>query len=487
MKTNGQTDKRPVLRYFVSYEHKMDGAYKADLMKRLSARLKTVKDYRFELWGDSEIDPGDDWHESIQAAIRQCEFGLLLVSPYFLASEYIQRHELPAFIAAEPDPPKGSRRAVPVALQAIDFSGDTDLKGLEACQIFMHKGRAYSLQKTNPDKEEFVAALCQKIVGIAKRCHPIGAAVREHHGEPEPLADYIEPEPPQAAATPASNPVSDTVRMEIRAEIGKLLRKPALLEINAALMGQQGEREPRIDPEAWLVPSAIEPFPIAEKIDALHDAVYAGLDLLKEQRPQQLTAALQHSKEILERLLVLAVPDAWVPAGGRHPGGRARGIDIPEKYPLWAEVGYGRLTQSRPRLELEPGPDPIRVFAPRQLGGDDLERGLTHGDALTGILREVWIKVQKREPSPDENWQAQLPLTLKRRARDGERYHFAIDHRRFAAVGRNPVWAEKLGDTLAHLGIFIYGAGAGDPLLIVPEDDLLVAIREYLRLLRKYE
>ncbi|SMF96114.1 3',5'-cyclic AMP phosphodiesterase CpdA [Methylomagnum ishizawai] len=284
---------------------------------------------------------------------------------------------------------------------------------------------------------------------------------------------------------PAPNPgtVCDAIRSEIREAIKKLLGKPALQEVRKALINAQAE--PRLDPEAWLVPCGAGPFPIEEKIDTLHDAVRDGLQAVKEGQPHLLKPARDDAKEALERLLVLAVPDAWAQIGTQHLGSGQRKVDIPEKLPLWAEVAQGRVNGNCPQLALKE--DGIGVFAPNHLDHDELERGLTHQDALVETLRLIWLKVQKCEPPTDLNWQRQLSKTLVRRAKDGERYHITIPHDRYAAISANPVWAEKLGDTLAHFGIFVYATGVGDPVLIVPEDDLLVAIREYLRLLRKYE
>jgi hypothetical protein len=38
--------------------------------------------------------PGDDWEESIQDALKSAEIVLLLVSPDFVASNYINKNEL---------------------------------------------------------------------------------------------------------------------------------------------------------------------------------------------------------------------------------------------------------------------------------------------------------------------------------------------------------------------------------------------------------
>lgn len=476
MATN-QNDKRPLLRYFISYEHKHDSKPKQDLMDRLQANFASAKNYRFEIWDDGEIDPGDDWHDRIQGAIRNCDFGLLLVSKYFLQSKYIKEHELPAFIQPDPSQNPSTKHAIPVALKRLDFSGNTDLKGLEQRQVFMHGDKSFSEYSTDNTKEKFVDTLFQKIMRIVERRHPTNPAPTPQNGK--------------NGQNPVNNPgngstqhtVCDAIRSEIREAIKKLLGKPALQEVRKALINAQAE--PRLDPEAWLVPCGAGPFPIEEKIDTLHDAVRDGLQAVKEGQPHLLKPARDDAKEALERLLVLAVPDAWAQIGTQHLGSGQRKVEIPEKLPLWAEVGQGRVNGNCPQLALKE--DGIGVFAPNHLDHDELERGLTHQDALMETLRLIWLKVQKCEPPTDLNWQRQLSKTLVRRAKDGERYHITIPHDRYAAISANPVWAEKLGDTLAHFGIFVYATGVGDPVLIVPEDDLLVAIREYLRLLRKYE
>jgi hypothetical protein len=159
LSANTTNDNKPLLRYFVSYEHKHDRRYKEDLMGRLVANLDNAKDFRFEIWDDGEIDTGDFWHERIQEAIKECHFGLLLVSKYFLASPYIRKHELPAFVLADPKQTEGQRRAIPVALRVIDFDGNTALKGLERRQIFRHNDKAFIQKSTENGKEEFADAL----------------------------------------------------------------------------------------------------------------------------------------------------------------------------------------------------------------------------------------------------------------------------------------------------------------------------------------
>ena len=87
------------------------------------------KQYHYTFWRDNDILVGEKWHEEILNALRQCDVGLVLVSPAFLGSQYIQDHELPEFVKG------GDKPVIPVMLQPIDLERH-DLKGLQQTQIF---------------------------------------------------------------------------------------------------------------------------------------------------------------------------------------------------------------------------------------------------------------------------------------------------------------------------------------------------------------
>jgi formylglycine-generating enzyme required for sulfatase activity len=85
---------------FISYSHK-DRAY----LERLWIHLHPLEtQYGLQRWDDSRLQPGDLWLEEIEKALQRAQVALLLVSPDFLASAFIQRKELPPlFEAAKKD------------------------------------------------------------------------------------------------------------------------------------------------------------------------------------------------------------------------------------------------------------------------------------------------------------------------------------------------------------------------------------------------
>ncbi len=92
------SEEKPAERYqaFISYSH-----FDKRALEELHANLDHYALSRtIEYWDATKIPPGVKWKEELQKALKSAAIAILLISPAYLASDFITRNELPPLLKA---------------------------------------------------------------------------------------------------------------------------------------------------------------------------------------------------------------------------------------------------------------------------------------------------------------------------------------------------------------------------------------------------
>lgn len=109
---------------FISYSHADE-----DWRQRLRIFLKPQeRKGLLDVWDDKKIRTGDKWRTAIDTALKECRVAVLLVSPNFLASDFIGDEELPNIFARHESE---GLWIYPILISSCDWKGEDLLKELQ--------------------------------------------------------------------------------------------------------------------------------------------------------------------------------------------------------------------------------------------------------------------------------------------------------------------------------------------------------------------
>ena len=132
---------------FVSYSHR-----DANWRDKFSVMLAPLTS-ALELWSDRQELVGDKWREQLDAAIARSDAALLLISPDFLASDFIMEHELPALI----------QHGVPLVCVPVRPSIASTVKMLEEVEWAHDPARPLALER---NRDSAIVRTCRKLLEL---------------------------------------------------------------------------------------------------------------------------------------------------------------------------------------------------------------------------------------------------------------------------------------------------------------------------------
>ena len=110
---------------FISYSHK-----DSEWMKKIQTSLKPfIRDSIVDVWSDTRIKSGQFWKNEIEKALGNTKFAILLISPDFLASDFIIKNELPPLLEAAE---KGGTTVLPIIIRPCSFHRFENLNRFQA-------------------------------------------------------------------------------------------------------------------------------------------------------------------------------------------------------------------------------------------------------------------------------------------------------------------------------------------------------------------
>lgn len=138
---------------FISYSHLDEKP-----MKELLTHLKPyVRSGSVKPWSDEQISPGLKWLAEIQAAREKSSVAVLLVSPDFLASDFIHDHERGPFLKRAEE---GGAKILWVQIRASSYK-ETPLKDYQA--VVSPPGKPLAEMRPRAERDQAWVEVCEEV------------------------------------------------------------------------------------------------------------------------------------------------------------------------------------------------------------------------------------------------------------------------------------------------------------------------------------
>lgn len=197
---------------FYSYAHE-DEPLRIDLERHL--RILQLRQ-QIQPWHDRKIVPGQLWDQEIHQQLQRSELVLLLLSSYFMGSDYILGVELKTALQRARD---GSATVVPILLRPVDLEG-LDSDDLPLAPLLQRQGLPRDLKAVTSWRQREEAwvsvskGLRATVEDIQARRPPLSVATKAIMPPPAPAttrgaSGQAAMPPPTAAA--AADPLLDAV------------------------------------------------------------------------------------------------------------------------------------------------------------------------------------------------------------------------------------------------------------------------------------
>ena len=132
------------IKLFLSWAH-YDAEMKDSFLTLLRQRLDVARNHSFTWWVDSFILPGEEWKEEILKQLDNADYIVQLISPSFLASDFIRKYEIPG----------------------VPLDGTVEFHQIDRRQIYCgnsYEPHSYVSRETDYQRNQFVDGFFSRII-----------------------------------------------------------------------------------------------------------------------------------------------------------------------------------------------------------------------------------------------------------------------------------------------------------------------------------